>query len=585
MLQDGRPIAYASRALTSSETRYAQIEKELLAILFAATKFHHYIYGSEVAVESDHKPLEAIVKKPLHSASPRIQMMLLKLMKYNLAVKYVPGSKLYIADTLSRAYISDNSKETKDSQLEEGQYRIHSVTESFPATPERMQELRDATGCDPDLQKLRSLVHNGWPLHRSSTPPEIHGYWQIRDEIHEENGLLFAGERLLVPVSMRCEMLSRLHQGHAGVEKCKLKAATVMFWPNMNRDIDLKVAECPICVTYSRSNQREPMIPHELPSRPWAKLGSDIFEFAGKDYLVVVDYFSKYPEVISLPSKTATSVIAALKSVFARHGIPDVLVSDNMPFASAMFRQFASDWGFQVITSSPTYPQSNGQSERFVQTVKNIMRKSREEGRDIHLALLEYRNTPLSGLSASPAQLLMSRRLKDRLPSTSRLLRPAIVSGACEGLNRRQKRQKHYFDKGTRPLKLHNLGDSVRVRLGKTWEHAQISGNHETPRSYIVTTEDGRTYRRNKRVLKWSPDKACVVPDSLPLTMGRQTPPFRSDEYPTGASETFESPKTTQPPDIAETITEGVPKGSPSPACRRSQRMTQAPKWHKDYKM
>ena len=194
LLQQGQPVAYASHALNNSETGYTQIEKELLAILFAATKFHHYIYGAQVQGVSDHKPLEAIMRKPLHQVSPQMQMMLLKLMKYNLELTYVPGSKLYIADTLSRAYVQDHFQASLDSQLQEGEYRIHTVTQNLPATPERLHELREATEQDSVLQRLRTRVIQGWPSHRSSVPPEVYPYWPLQGVIHEEEGLLYAGE-------------------------------------------------------------------------------------------------------------------------------------------------------------------------------------------------------------------------------------------------------------------------------------------------------------------------------------------------------------------------------------------------------
>ena len=145
------------------------------------------------------------------------------------------------------------------------------------------------------------------------------------------------------------------------------------------------------------------MIPHEIPDHPWFKLGMDLFEFGGNDYIVVVDYFSKYPEVIQLRSKTAKAVINVLKLIFSRHGIPDCTVNDNMPFNSHEFLQFAREWNFQVVTSSPTYPQSNGQSEKSVGIVKSLMRKSHHEGHDPYIALLQYRNTPVTGMKYSPA--------------------------------------------------------------------------------------------------------------------------------------------------------------------------------------
>ena len=578
LMQRGQPVAYASRALTSAETRYAQIEKEMLAILFAATKFHHFIYGAEAEVESDHKPLESIMLKPLHQVSPRMQMMLLKLLKYNLTVKYVPGSRLYIADTLSRAYTQDTSDEALQSQLQEGEYRIHTVTQYLPTTPERVSELREATVDDPVLQRLRPLVSNGWPVHRSSLAPELFAYWPLRGEIHEEDGILFAGEKLLVPVSMRSDLLTRLHEGHAGAEKCRARAAEIMYWPNMNRDIDNMVADCPVCATYSRQNQREPMIPHSMPTRPWAKLGSDIFEFGGHDYLIVVDYYSKYPEIERLTSKTAAGVIGALKSIMARHGIPDELVSDNMPFGSAAFRQFAHDWGFIITTSSPRYPQSNGQSERFVQTAKNYLKKAYADGKDVFIALLEYRNTPIAGISASPAQLLMSRRLKAKLPVTSSLLQPAVVSGTRDRLVLRQWKQKHYYDRGTKTRRKFRVGDPVRVRLGKTWDHAVVSQVHDAPRSYVVTMPEGQSYRRNQGVINQSPDvqPASQVMDTYPGGGSSQSP-----TCPLAPHEQAEPTFAKQPEDQSmERLEESPPDSSPA---RRSHRVRRTPKWHQDY--
>lgn len=103
--QDERPIAYASRSLTETEKRYAQIEKELLAVTFGLERFHQYTYGVNVTVENDHKPLENILRKSLLQTPPRLQRLLLRLQKYDFNFKYVPGKQLIIADTLSRAHL------------------------------------------------------------------------------------------------------------------------------------------------------------------------------------------------------------------------------------------------------------------------------------------------------------------------------------------------------------------------------------------------------------------------------------------------------------------------------------------------
>ena len=158
------------------------------------------------------------------------------------------------------------------------------------------------------------------------------------------------------------------------------------------------VSKCRTCPKYRSDQIKEPMQRHITRELAWQKVGSDIMNFKGRDYLEVVDYFSKYPELSPLKDKTSTTIMLKLKSMFARHGIPEVIMSDNMPYTSHKFRAFAEEWGIELHTSSPLYSQSNGQAERFIQTLKRFLKKSCNEGKDFNLALLEYRNTPVTGL-------------------------------------------------------------------------------------------------------------------------------------------------------------------------------------------
>ncbi len=162
----------------------------------------------------------------------------------------------------------------------------------------------------------------------------------------------------------------------------------------------------------------------------------ELFHFDRGENLLCVDYFSKFPEIAKL---TQTTSKTALKSIFARHGIPDEVVSDNGPqFSSAEFRVFSENWEFVHTTSSPGFPQSNGQSERTVQTVKNLLKKAQESQRDPYTALLEYRNPHLDGVKLSPAQLLVGRRLKTKLPTSAKLLRPQLYRKVHKSIKDRQ---------------------------------------------------------------------------------------------------------------------------------------------------
>ena len=594
LIQDDHPIAYASRSLSESEQRWSQIEKELLAIVFATERFHHYIYGRDVQVLNDHKPLETIMKKPIHSATPRIQVMLLKLMRYpNLKVKWIPGSKLHIADTLSRAHV-DVLPPGEETIREIGD-RIHSIVVNLPISDNRREAIQNATKSDESLQMLRQTIENGWPRYKKKVHPSIRSYWTMRNELYVAEDLIFKGEKLVIPTSLRSEMLDKVHEGHLGMDKCKSRARSILYWPGMTSDIETLIAKCSVCATYRKRNQKEPLLPHPVPTRPWSKLGSDIFDFGGKDYLVIVDYYSKFPEVCKLESKTAKSVIAHLKTNFARYGIPDTLIADNMPYGSNELKQFAKEWGFEVITTSPRHAQANGQSENMVGQIKQMMRKA---DKDPHLALLQYRNTPVAGLKYSPSQLLNSRVMKDKLPCAESHLMPKVVH-AYDDLVVRQRKQKRYFDRGTKPLSKLQPGDSVRVHLGKTWEPAVVSEKHSTPRSYWVTTENGQVYRRNRKYLQQTsepvpqilppedPDETISPPVSDPHSVNQQmappdyqtpTQPQNNQSSPIRSSNRNNiqsTPKTPVKP--AETVTE-IPQ---TPV--RPKRRTQKPTWMSDY--
>ena len=187
------------------------------------------------------------------------------------------------------------------------------------------------------------------------------------------------------------------------------------------------------------------MIIQETSNRPWAKIGSDLFQFNGAHYLLSVDYYSRWIEIAKLDNLTSNNVICHLKSHFARYGIPDEQISDNGPqYASSVFRAFSNNYGFVHTTTSPHYPQSNGETERAVQTIECLLKKA--QGKP-YKALLNYRNTPLEGVGLSPAQLLMGCRLKTSLPTNTDLLKTHGAEELKEYFQNRKVKRKVYYDK------------------------------------------------------------------------------------------------------------------------------------------
>ena len=497
LMQDAKPIAYASRSMTSAEKNYAQIEKEMLSIVFAVQKFHQYIYGkSSIVVESDHKPIEAIMRKPLCKAPPRLQRLMLKLQPYDLHITFVPGKYMYMADTLSRAYLN---VEPDDALNDELTYVIHTLFTNLPVTPAKLAEFKHATTNDAVLQKVSLYCQKGWPLSATNIPAILRHYWNIRDELHVSNGIVFKLERIVVPSSLQQSMLELIHESHMGIEKCKSRARTLLYWPRMILDIEDTVRNCNVCCKYRNNQQKEPLIPHSIPDERFQKVGIDIMSFRNIDYLVVVDYFSKFPEIAQLPDKTTKSVVEQCKNIFARHGIPLKIISDNMPFRSKEFSEFTHSWGIKSTTSSPEFSQSNGQVERSIQTIKNLFRKAHDDNSDPYLALLEFRNAAITGLEYSPAQILMSRRLRTKLPISSSLLKPKVVD-VYDDLCARQLQQKFYHDRSAKPLPPLKKGDKVRFKKHNKWDDGIVCGPTSEPRSYVVRNAHGHI-RRNRRHL------------------------------------------------------------------------------------
>ena len=188
-------------------------------------------------------------------------------------------------------------------------------------------------------------------------------------------------------------------------------------WPGLNNQIEQVIQQCETCLRYMPAKPKELLLPHEVPSHPWQKIGSDLFQFANKDYVIIVEYFSLWPEVYLLAEANSKSLIEACKDAFARHGIPEQFISDNGPqYSSLAFRQFTEDWQFDHKTSSPHYPRSNGLAESTVKSVKKIIKKCHIAKEDVKKGLLVLRNSRLA-CGSSPAQLLYGHALRDNLPS------------------------------------------------------------------------------------------------------------------------------------------------------------------------
>ena len=406
---------YVSRALTETEQRYSNIERELLAIVFAIERLNHYTFGRTITVQSDHQPLQSIWKKSTVSASPRLQKLLLRLAHYDINIEFLWGKENVIADALSRVcpLWSSNSK-IKESNIDV--IPVHHISQSAPVSQTLLQEL--ATQSDPILRSLSKTVHEGWPQSKKDCPEQLFEFWNFRQEISKEDGILYKSQRLIVPHSERLDTLKVLHLGHYAVDKMQLRALETVYWPGIKNDILKQYQSCKTCIKHSKSQRCEPLQSHPTPELPWHMVATDLFEIKNSKYPLLVDYYSRFPVLCKLGSTTSEVLVQEMKAVFTELGVPDMIVSDGGPqYTSAEFKDFMKQWQIEHRVSSPRNPQSNDMAERCVQTMKASLIKTMEEGEDVDLALLTYKTTPLSHRLPSPAELLNSRKYKTLLPT------------------------------------------------------------------------------------------------------------------------------------------------------------------------
>ena len=268
----------------------------------------------------------------------------------------------------------------------------------------------------------------------------------------------------------------------------------------MSAQLKELIYKCSICQSVKPEQASEPLQPHPVPDRPWQRVATDLLTFENRNYLVLADYFSNFIELDYLPDTSSLTVICKLKMHFARHGVPDCLVSDIGPqYTSSESRRFAATWKFKHVTTSPNYPQANGMAESAVKTCKSIMKKSLISKSDPYLGLLDHRNTT-AATGMSPCQRLFGRRTKTLLPLTESLLK--TNRSVSDLLKKDRVKQAKYFDQHSKHHSELKSGDLVRMKLpGKTqWSQAVVTSKI-APRSYKVEA-NGKAYRRNRKQLR-----------------------------------------------------------------------------------
>ena len=344
------------------------------------------------------------------------------------------------------------------------------------------------------ITRQYQLTQQGWPHQRRHVPRLARRYWDFRDELSTDDGMLLKGPRLIIPGELQEEYLSRLHEGHLSANKVQENAKQHMYWTGIDADIEDYTKRCQECIKRSQV-PKEPLQPHDIPEGPWRKLGIDYFAFDGSSYVLICDYFSKFPFLYR--AKTSFwSLRDCLIDLFSIEGYPDEIVSDNgPPFQSKEFAKFLSGLGIKHTTSSPGYPCSNGFIERHIQTVKNMLSKS-SNTRSFQEVLADLRTTRIRAGLPSPAEILHGRNL------TTRAQAEIDIKAIRSVLQERQLKMMLDHDSSRRAKKARPLVVGERCHVlgpGNKWIDAFITGITDSGRSYETQVEaTGKQLTRNR---------------------------------------------------------------------------------------
>ncbi|XP_052754781.1 uncharacterized protein K02A2.6-like [Galleria mellonella] len=456
-----RPIAFASRSLTSAEKGYSQLDKEAAALIWGLKKFFHYCYGRKITLIIDNQPLARI----LHPEKPMPTTTAVRLLHY---ANFLAGFDYNIKVRKS----TEHANADYFSRLEHPTVNYNQLTDDdvfylnqLTVLPVTFQKIKEATAKDLELQKLYQDIQSGT------------NYTKGLHEFSIQSNCIFYGIRIVIPKQLQPEILQELHTAHTGIVKMKALARSYVWWKNIDADIERMVNECKPCCLLQKNPTKIPIHSWEYPKEPWSRIHIDYAgPFFDQYFLIVVDAYTKWLEVIPTTSITTTATIKILKNLFTTFGLPITIVSDNgRQFRSEEMMTFLKENGIQSKFTAPFHPSTNGQAERYVQTFKNKIKSMiHEKGtlmEKLSRFLMMYRKTPNNTTGLSPAEMMFKRfYYRECDTATARTSSYAGISEWCRATScasPKYENQKTY--KQIEPLS-YNVGECY-VRSERTSTH------------------------------------------------------------------------------------------------------------------
>ncbi|XP_062608629.1 uncharacterized protein K02A2.6-like [Saccostrea cucullata] len=515
-----RPIAFASRTLNQAEKAYSQIDKEALALYWGVRKFNSYLYGHKFTLVTDHKPLLSIFnpKKSLPvMTAARLQRYAVFLSGYQYDIEFRGTKSHGNADALSRVPLPAVNQPQDEKDPIDLFYNRH-----FDDLPVTCVQIRRETQRDPVLSQILDYVIRGHFPH--DCDEQLKPYYNRREELNVYQGCVTWGNRVIIPDILREKVMTELHSGHIGIVKMKAVARSYVWWPKVDEAIEEVCKACSGCKRVQNTPSAAPVHPWNLPPKAWHRLHIDFAgPFHNAMFLIVVDAYSKWPEVFEMRSTTSNATINTLRTLFARQGIPAEIVSDNGPqFRSEEFRQFMESNAIRHITSSPFHPRTNGQAERFVQSFKKAIKSASGDSacinKKLNAFLCKYRITPQGTTNESPSILLYGRNIRTRLD----ILKPDLATTVMH--KQYGSTAKHCGN----VIREFSDGDAVNTRdyrsNSEKWANGRIH-SRTGPLSYKVDV-NGTLWRRHvDQIVRTSKDQpAYPTPVNIPFVPSVNAP-------------------------------------------------------------
>ena len=534
-----------SRFTHAAEARYAPIEGELLAVVYALHQTRYYIQGcSDLIIATDHKPLVGILNdRPLTEISNRRLLNLKeKTLVYQFEIVHISGKKNAGADAASRYPAATGTPPDTmcaSASIADDEAALASISSTLYAVTNMVtwDMVREATASDPLLQRLQNLIQEGFPADCRRMDADLRPYHRISESLYMIDGVTMTGGRIIMPASLRGQILEALHAAHQGVSTMSARATDTVYWPNISIDIQRVRDNCSHCHQIAKSNAMQPPSEITTPEYPFQKICSDYFTHNHHDYVVIVDRYSQWPMVFR-SENGADGLVKRLREVFVTFGVPEELTSDGGPqFSSGKTQAFLKSWGVHHRLTSVANPHANSRAEIGVKTVKRMLSDNTSPNGSIDIdkfqkAMLIYRNSIDPETKVSPALILFGRPIRDSIPVPMGKYCPhptwtETLANREKALAKRHTREREKWEEHTRALPPLCVGDNVYVQnlVGnhpRRWERTGVVVEVKQHHQYVVKFNgSGRLTLRNRQHLRkftpFCPDRDEVIKSIAPI--------------------------------------------------------------------